>query len=232
MITRNHGLLNVNDRPQWRVIKGGSRSYVPALSAPFAHRIHKCTPVKTIRRDDTGVTIQTLNGEHRFDKVIIATHSDQALGMLLDPDPAESAILSAIPYSENSVVLHTDTSLLPSKRRAWASWNYLLDGREHEAPVLTYNMNILQSLNAPKTLCVTMNGDDHISENTVIQRFSYAHPQFSVAAMKAQQQWQDIDGKNNTHYCGAYWANGFHEDGVASGIRAARSLGAKWTEAA
>ena len=226
---KNHGLLNINDRPQWRVVKGGSRSYVPAITQSFKDRIHTATPVRKIKRDDEGVFIKTDQADHRFDKVVIAAHSDQALAMLEDPDDSESDVLSSIPYSENSVILHTDTGVLPRQKRAWSSWNYLIDGQEREAPVLTYNMNILQSLDSPDTLCVTVNGDRHIAEEKVINRFTYAHPQFSVEGMRAQKEWSSINGKRNTCYCGAYWANGFHEDGVLSGIRAAESLGAKWT---
>ncbi len=222
---RNHGLLSVNDRPQWRVIKGGSRSYIPALSKPFADNIRLDCPVQRIRRDETGVTVLSRQGEERFDRIVLACHSDQALKLLEQPSPEEQAILGDIRYADNDVVLHTDTRLLPSRRLAWASWNYRLGGDPEQPAALTYNMNILQGLDASRTFCVSLNQTDQIDPAQILGRFTYAHPQFSVAASAAQQQWQTLLGKQHTFFCGAWWANGFHEDGVVSALRVASHFG-------
>ena len=221
----NHGLLSVNDRPQWRVIKGGSRSYIPALCKPFADNIRLDCPVQRIRRDETGVTVLSRQGEERFDRIVLACHSDQALKLLEQPSPEEQAILGDIRYADNDVVLHTDTRLLPSRRLAWASWNYRLGGDPEQPAALTYNMNILQGLDASRTFCVSLNQTDQIDPAQILGRFTYAHPQFSVAASAAQQQWQTLLGKQHTFFCGAWWANGFHEDGVVSALRVASHFG-------
>ena len=222
---KNHGLLSVSDRPQWRVISGGSRSYVAPLSAGFAEHIRLNCPVQRIRRDAQGVSIISQQGEERFDKVILACHSDQALNLLEQPSDAEQAILGAIRYADNDVVLHTDTSLLPSRRLAWASWNYRLGGDQNNPAALTYNMNILQGIQAPETFCVSLNQTEHIDPSRILARFNYAHPQFSQAASAAQQQWETLLGDQNTFFCGAWWANGFHEDGVVSALRVASHFG-------
>ncbi len=222
---RNHGLLSVNERPQWRVIKGGSRSYVPSLTAPFADRIRLNCPVQSIRRDDTGVTLLSRQGEERFDRVVLACHSDQALQLLEQPSDEEQAILGAIRYADNDVVLHTDTRLLPKRRLAWASWNYRLGGDPSQPAALTYNMNILQGIEASRTFCVSLNQTDQIDPAQILGRFTYAHPQFSLAASNAQQQWKSLLGKQHTFFCGAWWANGFHEDGVVSALRVASHFG-------
>ncbi|HBQ39713.1 MAG TPA: FAD-dependent oxidoreductase, partial [Halieaceae bacterium] len=159
----------------------------------------------------------------RFDQVVIATHSDQALNMLADASQEERAILGALPYQNNEVVLHTDVRLLPRNRKTWSSWNYRL-GVDSGRAVVTYNMNILQGLNAPETFCVTLNDTASINPNRVLGTFNYAHPVFSLEGIKAQQRWQDINGSRNTWYCGAYWHNGFHEDGVVSALRVADGI--------
>lgn len=222
---RNHGLLQVTNRPQWRVIEGGSREYLGPLTASFEDRIFLNQPVKSVRRSpDKGVTIGFANDrEMVFDQVVIATHSDQALGLLQDPSSSERAILGAMPYRDNDVVLHTDDRLLPKNRTTWSSWNYRLKPDSHRA-VVTYNMNILQGISAPETFCVTLNDTDSINPARVLGRFNYAHPQFTVESVKAQARWQEINGVNNTWFCGAYWHNGFHEDGLTSGLRVADSI--------
>ncbi|MDR5875235.1 NAD(P)/FAD-dependent oxidoreductase [Vreelandella gomseomensis] len=224
---RNHGLLSVNHRPQWHTLVGGSRGYIPALTAPYAARIHLNTPVTRIERHATGVTLTTKAGTQRFDQVVLACHADQALAMLGDPTPDEREILGAMPYQDNEVVLHTDTSLLPRRRRAWASWNYRLDGRGTDERVsVTYDMNILQRLESDTTFCVTLNDSESIDPTKILGRYVYAHPQFTLAGQAAQQRHDEISSPaRRTHFCGAYWRNGFHEDGVWSALRVARALG-------
>jgi len=221
----NHGLLNILNRPQWRVIRGGSREYIAPLVQSFAERIRLSTPVQRVQRNSDGVLLNTAAGEEQFDAVVFACHSDQALACLADASADERQLLGAIPYCSNSVVLHTDTSLLPRRRRSWSSWNYRLQSSSDQPPVLTYNMNILQRLESEKTYCVTVNPGERIDPRKVIASFDYAHPQFSVASSAAQAQWQRINGVNRTWFCGAYWANGFHEDGVKSALRVAAAMG-------
>jgi uncharacterized protein len=219
----NHGMLHVNGRPQWRVVQGGSERYVDALTRPFASRIRLGWPVRHVHRLPHGVTV---DGE-RFDEAVLACHADQALAMLDDATPVERDVLSAIPYQANDVVLHTDASLLPRRRRLWAAWNYHLD-RDPTAPAaVTYNMNILQTLPSAETFCVTLNRAGAVAPNRVVRRFTYHHPVFTLAGVRAQARHAEISGHHHTHYCGAYWGNGFHEDGVASAYRAARAIGVR-----
>ncbi|MGC3874180.1 NAD(P)/FAD-dependent oxidoreductase [Halomonas sp. GXIMD04776] len=223
----NHGLLSVDHRPRWYTLTGGSRSYIPALTRPYAERIRLNCPIHAIRRDATGVTLHSPQGEERFDQVVLACHADQALALLADPSDAERSVLGALPYQDNEVVLHTDKRLLPRRPRAWASWNYRLDGRGDTARVsVTYAMNILQRIDSPHTFCVTLNDSAAIDPAHIIERFSYAHPCFTPQGQMAQQRHGDISaGEYRTHYCGAYWRNGFHEDGLWSALRVAQTLG-------
>ena len=222
---RNHGLLQVSNRPQWHVIEGGSREYLAPLTAGFEDRIHVNHAVQSVvRAADQPVTVRFANGtEQQFDQVVIATHSDQALALLDEPSALEQEILGAIPYRDNEVVLHTDSRLLPRDPKTWSSWNYRLRGGTERA-VVTYNMNILQGINAPETFCVTLNDTDSINPSRILGRFNYAHPQFTVEGVKAQTRWQEINGIQNTWFCGAYWHNGFHEDGLRSGLRVAETM--------
>ena len=222
---KNHGLLSVNDRPQWQVVAGGSRSYVEPLCASFRERIRLDCPVAKVERDDLGVTIHSAQGSERFDKVVFACHSDQALKLLARPTPAEQSILGALPYADNEVVLHTDTRLLPDRRLAWASWNYRLNGDRTRAAAVTYNMNILQGIRSDTTFCVSLNQTDAIDPAKVLSRHTYAHPQYSLAGVAAQARWMELLGAHHTFYCGAYWANGFHEDGVVSALRVGQAFG-------
>ena len=222
---KNHGLLSVSDRPQWQVIEGGSSAYIAPLTAAFKDRIRLNCPVKRVDRDEHGVVIHSPAGIEHFDKVVFACHSDQALQMLASPSEAERAILGALPYADNEVVLHTDTQLLPTRKLAWASWNYRLSGAGHTHAAVTYDMNILQGIESDTTFCVSLNQSAGINPNKVLARFTYAHPQFSLAAVAAQNRWAEVDGVQHTHYCGAYWANGFHEDGVVSALRVAAAFG-------
>ncbi len=222
----NHGLLNVVNRPQWRVIKGGSKNYIEPLTASFKQKIRLRCAVDSVVRNDTGVNI-TANGiTERYDHVVLACHSDQALAALSNPTADEVRILQAIKYQNNSVVLHTDVRLLPRKKSTRSSWNYLLQtNNEQNAPILTYSMNILQSIESDIEFCVTLNAEDQIDPQKILGQYQYAHPVFSQEAIQAQQEWQTINGVNNTWFCGAYWFNGFHEDGVNSALRVAKALG-------
>ena len=222
---RNHGLLAIKDRHQWRVICGGSRSYVAPLIEPFKDRIRLSTPVQRVERNERDVAIFTAAGEERFDKVVFACHSDQALALMADATAAEQEILGAIGYADNDVVLHTDASVLPRRKLAWASWNYRLGDTQEKPAALTYNMNILQGLEADETFCVSLNQTEQVNPDKILRRFTYAHPQFSLAAAQAQGRWQELLGKNHSFLCGAYWANGFHEDGVVSALRVTEAFG-------
>jgi len=224
---RNHGLLQVKDRPQWRVIEGGSREYLQPLIFGFEDRIYTGRGVKSVERPHSGgVNLRFTDGTaDHFDQVVIATHSDQALALLSDPSAQETEILGAIPYRDNDVVLHTDDRLLPRNRQTWSSWNYRLRPGNNRA-VVTYNMNILQGIEAPETFCVTLNDTESINPARILGRFNYAHPQFTVAGVQAQSRWGEINGGYCTWFCGAYWHNGFHEDGLTSGLRVADALSA------
>lgn len=230
---RNHGLLSVADRPQWRVIEGGSREYLQPLCARFSERISVGNPVKGVARSvEKGVTLKMVDGQQlSFDQVVFATHSDQALALLEEPSALETDILGAIPYQSNDVVLHTDIRMLPRTTKTWSSWNYTLGERRHRA-IVTYNMNILQGIKAPETFCVTLNNTAAINPHKIIGRFTYDHPVFSLEGCAAQQRWEHINGVANTWYCGAYWQNGFHEDGVVSALRVANALSGKHMVAA
>lgn len=222
---KNHGLLQIKNRPQWRVLKGGSQSYLSPLCAPFAENIRTACEVISIQRiHNAAPQLRTREGEELvFDDIVIAAHADEALRLLSDADTKEATILSALPYSENEVVLHTDTRLLPKRRLAWSSWNYRLRDNNDQA-TLTYNMNILQGIESPETFCVTLNDTASIDPTTILGEYRYAHPQFTIAGIRAQEQWAEINGPRNTWFCGAYWRNGFHEDGLFSGNRVADAI--------
>jgi predicted NAD/FAD-binding protein len=221
----NHGLLSLRGRPGWHTVEGGSWSYVRALTEPIRDRIRTDSPVERVLRFDDRVEV-TVGGEppESFDHVLIATHSDQALAMLGDPEPAETALLGAIAYQPNHAVLHTDESVMPSRRAAWASWNYRACGDAEGRAMLTYDMNRLQGLACRRRFFVSLNMSERVDHSKVIAEFDYAHPVFTPGAIAAQQRWAEISGVRRTHYCGAYWRSGFHEDGAFSGIRAARAV--------
>jgi len=222
----NHGMLGFRDRPQWRTVTGGSHRYVQAITRPFADRIRLSAPVREIRRDEGGVTVAAEGLEtERFDEVVIAAHSDQALAMLADPSDSERELLGAIPYQHNEAVLHTDRSQLPRRRAAWASWNYHLLDEPSDRTSLTYWMNNLQRLPTDTPICVTLNRTETIDPEKVVAKVDYSHPVFSPDGVAAQQRHGEISGINHTHYCGAWWGWGFHEDGVVSALRALENVG-------
>ncbi|MBY6193673.1 FAD-dependent oxidoreductase [Marinobacter hydrocarbonoclasticus] len=222
----NHGMLSVDDRPTWRVISGGSATYVDRMMERLGEQTHLNSPVTSVKRDADGVTLVANGQEHRFDQVIFGCHSDQALAMLEDATDDERSILGAIAYQKNDVVLHTDASVLPSNRLAWAAWNYMIPEHSTQPVSVTYNMNVLQNFDdAPETFCVTLNRSRDINPEKVIKRFEYDHPVFTLDAVAAQERYDDIGNRNRTHFCGAYWFNGFHEDGVRSALRVTRAFG-------
>jgi predicted NAD/FAD-binding protein len=217
----NHGMLSVNDRPVWRVISGGSARYVERLVAPWRHRVRLDCAVTQVRRLNDGVWISAQGaGTERFDHVFFACHADEALRLLADPSVAEREILGALPFQRNEAVLHTDTALLPRRRLAWAAWNYHVLPEAGQRVALTYNMNILQGLRSRHTFCVTLNRGEAIDPSRVLKRLSYHHPLFTPEGVAAQRRHGEISGVHRTHYCGAYWRYGFHEDGVVSALTA------------
>lgn len=228
---KNHGLLSVKNRPQWRTVTGGSKNYLPALIKPFERSIVTEAVIQRIERSEQNVTMQysVSNGpvqQSQFDALVIATHSDQAIHVLDDVTATEYEILSAIPYRDNEVVLHTDSSRLPWREKAWSSWNYRLpkDDSGELLAKLTYNMNILQGVNSDTVFCVSLNQTNEIDRQKVLGTYHYSHPVFTAAGIEAQGRWGEIAGKKNTWFCGAYWGSGFHEDGVVSALRVVESV--------
>ncbi len=217
----HHGMLSVNNRPQWRTITGGSARYVEAMTAPFKQAIKLDTPVKSVKRSQSSIEISFQNGKtEQFDYVFFACHSDEALKMLVDATQAEQDVLGAIPYQQNSVFLHTDVSLMPKRKLAWAAWNYHLPKTPSSKVAVTYNMNILQNIDCPQPILVTLNHTDNIDPAKIIKRLQYTHPVYTLAGAAAQARHAEISGCNRTGFAGAYWLNGFHEDGVKSALAA------------
>ena len=222
-----HGVLQVRDRPQWRTVTGGSRRYVDALLAPLRGRVHLGAPVRRIERGGPFVTLRLEDASERFEEVVLAVHSDQALRLLADPSSAEREVLGAIPYQRNDTVLHTDERMLPRRRGARASWNYHLTDTPVGRTTITYDMTRLQSLAAEERFLVTLNRSEQIDPDRIIARFDYSHPVYTREGIAAQQRWAAISGVGRTHYCGAYWRWGFHEDGAWSALRVAQRLGGR-----
>jgi predicted NAD/FAD-binding protein len=221
----NHGMLTVDDRPQWLTVRGGSARYVERLTASFRGRIRLRTPVESVRRTPAGVSVKPAGAEpERFDRVFFACHSDQALRLLTDATSTEREVLGAIRYQRNEVLLHTDVSVLPKRRRAWAAWNYHLlngpAGRASERVAVTYHMNILQRIDSRTPLLVSLNMEDRVGWRHVIREMSYEHPVFTREAVAAQSRHAEINGGDRAYFCGAYWGFGFHEDGVVSALAA------------
>lgn len=224
---RNHGMLNIRKRPQWRVVAGGSKRYIEAMLRRFRGRLRSVTPIASVERGEEGVSVTPRVGmAEDFDHVVFACHSDQALRILgSQATPLEHELLSAFPYESNSVVLHTDASVLPRCKRAWACWNYHLPNDARSKATVTYCMNMLQGIRSPETFLVTLNGDDMIDPRRVIHRVNFHHPVFDVRRHASQQRHRELINFHRTSFCGAYWGNGFHEDGVASALAVCRALG-------
>ena len=223
---KNHGFLNVRDQPLWLTIQGGSRRYVEPITRPFKDNLRVNCQVKSIRRHPDRVEV-TADGAtpESFDKAVVATHSDQALALLADPSDAERSVLGTIRYQENHTVLHTDASVLPSKKAAWASWNYHIPNKELGRVAVTYDMNILQSIQAPVEFCVSLNLEARVDPSKVIRRMVYHHPVYCPESLAARRRLKEINGVNRTYFAGAYWGYGFHEDGVNSALEVCRHFG-------
>lgn len=224
----NHGMLQIIDRPNWWVIKNGSKSYVKSITKPYHDKIRLSTPVLSVERVDSKIKIrsgQNNASEEFFDAVVFATHSNQSLRLLKDPSKFENEILGAIPYQNNKAILHYDDSILPKRKNAWSSWNYLLDQDKNKPVSLTYNMNILQGIDCERTFCVSLNSEELIDPKKILKRLDYEHPLFNIKGLEAQKRKREISGINNTYYCGAYWRNGFHEDGVVSALDVCADFG-------
>jgi len=221
----NHNLLGTSGFHPWRVIKGGSERYVEKLVVGFADRIRLRTPVRRLERSLAGVQVSSADGSEFFDEVVVAAHSDQALRMLAAPTHAEEEILGAIGFQENRAVLHTDHSVLPARRKAWASWNYRTPGEPGQPVGVTYNMTKLQTLPTNTAYCVSLNMESDIDQESRIAGFDFEHPLFTEAAVAAQTRHAEISGADRIHYCGAYWRNGFHEDGVVSALAVGERFG-------
>ena len=222
---QNHGFLKVKDRPQWLTVQGGSCTYVDALLAELRGPLFLSTPVLGLRREDGKVWLKTAHGEQCFDQVVVATHGDTALRMLTDATPLEQDVLTPFTFQANDVVLHQDSSLMPKSKRTWSAWNYFVPSQGAVRATVTYWMNCLQNLHSAEPLFVTLNRSSEIAADKVLGRFSYDHPIFSAAAVASQARHAEISGVAGVHFCGAYWRNGFHEDGAWSALRVAQSLG-------
>ncbi|UCF68097.1 MAG: FAD-dependent oxidoreductase [Acidobacteriota bacterium] len=222
----HHGVLDIRNAPHWCVVSVVSMRYVERLTSQFRERLRLSCPISRVTRESKGVRVHTTDGEKQlFDEVVIATHSDQALEIIDNPTPREHEILGAIRYQRNDVVLHSDTTLMPRRRLAWSSWNYHIPVEPARRVMVTYNMNMLQSLDAAETFLVTLNGEDSIDPSRVYDRVVFYHPVFTPEAVSAQARHEEISGVDRVHYCGAYWRYGFHEDGVDSALAVCRRFG-------
>ena len=226
----NHGLLAVTGQPMWKTVKGGSSTYIPKLTAPLGNRMHVGVSIGGIRRDETGVTLRFTDGrpEMRVDEVVLACHGDQVLPLLDDPTDLERDVFGSFRTTTNEAWLHTDASVLPVREAARASWNYRLRDDADAAPTVTYDLNRLQGLRTPEQFCVTLNPTSGIDDRKVLRRLTYQHPLYDHRALRAQERWAEVSGVKRTHFCGAYWFYGFHEDGLRSALRVASALGVEW----
>ncbi len=225
----NHGLLSMTAQPQWKVVAGGSHTYIPRLTASISGEIHQGSVLQSVRRGPDGVTIAFRDRPTMtVDDIVFACHGDQVLPLLADASDRERDVFSSFTTTANTAWLHTDGSVLPRQARARASWNYLLGDRPGAAPMVTYDLNRLQGLRAKDQYCVTLNPDGRLDDRAVLRRLEYRHPLYTRDAIRAQRQWGEVSGVNRTHYCGAYWRYGFHEDGLTSAIRVAAALGVSW----
>jgi predicted NAD/FAD-binding protein len=222
----HHGMLTVDQRPQWRVLVGGSKQYIPKMTAKFSNNINLSTPVQSVYRQGDKVMVEYKGQSEAFDQVIFACHADQAMKILRDPSSVEKEVMSGFSYRPNDVLLHTDTSVLPKKKLGHAAWNYYLPKVQGERVAVTYHMNILQRIKAPETFLVSLNMDHLIDPKKVIKSVKYSHPVYNLSAVKSQKRWKEVSNlENKIHFCGAYWGNGFHEDGVKSALMVTSNFG-------
>ncbi len=224
----NHHMLSFTGRPTWRVVEGGSSSYVEAILAGSDATIHLGTPVLRVRRDRDGVTLTSARGDERYDQVILACHSDQALRLLADPSDAERELLSAIPYIENDVALHHDASLLPSHPKATAAWNALVPREPGDACTVSYGMHLLQGIDSPEPFVVTLNRTEAVDPSKLVARMRYHHPRFTRESVAASERLSRLNERRHTHFAGAYFGFGFHEDGFRSAVQVASRLGVRF----
>ena len=230
----NHGFLGITTHPRWKTLPGGSHKYIAPLTRPYAARVHLDARIRAVRRQGGSVTLHFADGSKRaFDQVVFATHGDQVLPLLENPTPAERQVLGSFRSSISQTWLHTDTTMLPKRAPAWASWNYhvSVEGMPNLAldhVAVTYDLNRLQSIDSATRFCVTLNATDRIDRGKVLRRMEYSHPLYTLDSVRAQSRWPEISGHNRTHYCGAYWFYGFHEDGLNSAVRVSRALGVEW----
>ncbi len=222
----NHGLLDIKNRPQWYVLKGGSKAYIDPMTSKFKDRTKLSTPVSSVIRNDSCIEVNHASGKETFDQLVFACHSDQALELLKNASIEEKGILGELRYQLNDVILHSDASLMPKKSLSWASWNFLAGEQEHnDPPLVTYCMNILQDIASDQPFLVSLNARHKIDPEKIMGEYNYAHPVYSVAGMKAQSRRNEISGIGRIHYCGAYWYSGFHEDGVRSALDIGENFG-------
>jgi predicted NAD/FAD-binding protein len=227
----NHGLLGLTTQAQWYVLKGGSRTYIEPLTAPYKQRLELGAGVEGVTRTAAGVQVECAGRPPKaYDEVVFASHAPQALELLKDATALERSVLGNFRTTPNRAVLHTDSRLLPRRPSARASWNYHLDAPRRSA-ALTYHMNRLQGLPTREDYCVTLNDSGSVRPRGVLREMDYRHPLYTLDAVRSQARWSDISGHNRTHFCGAYWFYGFHEDGLNSAIRVAEKLGASWEAA-
>ncbi len=223
---QNHGLLQLRDRPQWRTIPGGARRYVKAITRKLGDRLHVRNPIQSVERQEDQVLVTPTHGSPTsFDCVILACHADQSLRLLADATEQERDLLARFPYQSNQAILHVDSSVLPRRRRAWASWNYHIPDAEDQPVAVTYDLNRLQRLGAPHPICLTLNGGPSVDPDRILQVFEFEHPTFGPGTIQAQESYEQINGVRRTYFCGAYWGYGFHEDGVRSALAVCRHFG-------
>jgi predicted NAD/FAD-binding protein len=226
---QNHGMLSVGAHPAWRVVVGGSHAYIPRLTAALDGRVCTGARLTTIHRAESDVTLHFSDRPpQRVDEVVLACHGDQVLPLLAEPTPIERDVFRHFTTTANETWLHRDRRFLPDATWAQASWNYRLSSDLDAAPSVTYHLNRLQGLTCPTTFCVTLNPRTEVAPENVIRRLSYRHPRYTLASVAAQARWREVSARNRTHYCGAYWRYGFHEDGLLSAIRVAADLGVPW----
>ena len=226
---QNHGMLSLGSHPAWRVVRGGSHSYIPGLTAPLGHAVHTGAHLLSVRRHERGVTLSFANRPtERVDDVVLACHGDQILPLLADPTDTERDVFQHFTTTANETWLHTDWRVLPTAPRARAAWNYRLGAAGDAPPSVTYDLNRLQGITGKTKYCVTLNPRESLAKGSVLGRFEYRHPQVTLGSLRAQARWREVSGVGRTHYCGAYWRYGFHEDGLVSALRVANDLGVTW----